>query len=191
MAGDSPGDVTRLLAEVRAGNASAQDQFLALLYDELHQVATGLMSRERPGHTLQTTALVHEAVLRLVGGNLFHTAQDRREVLTAAAKAMRRILVEYARSREAEKRGGGRQRVPLDEVLDCFAERRLDVRELDEALEALALLHRRQSQVVELRFFGGYTIPEVAELLGVAVCTVESDFRKARAFLYRRLREGD
>jgi RNA polymerase sigma factor (TIGR02999 family) len=189
VAADWQGDVTTLLEAVRAGSPDARDQLVALLYGELRRVAGDLMRRERPGHTLQPTALVHEALLRLLRPEALGNAQNRAQFLAAAARAMRRVLVDHARQRAADKRGGGRASVPLDDVLDYFAEQRLDVLAVHEALNRLAGLHERQSQVVELRFFGGYSVAEIAELLQVSVSTVESDFRKATAFLHSQLFE--
>jgi RNA polymerase sigma factor (TIGR02999 family) len=182
-------EVTTLLGEIRAGNPAAQGQLVELVYDELRRLAGGLMRRERPGHTLQPTALVHEALLHLVSPQALGNMRDRAQFLTVAARAMRRVLVDHARGRAADKRGGGRELLPLDETLDYFAQRNLDVLSVHEALEELASLHERQSQVVELRFFGGYTVEEIAGLLEVSVSTVEGDFRKATAFLRSRLVE--
>jgi RNA polymerase sigma factor (TIGR02999 family) len=190
MEADRPREVTTLLEQIRLGNAGARDQLVALVYDELRRLGGGLLRRERPGHTLQPTALVHEAVLRLFRPDALAAAQGRAQFLAAAARAMRQVLVDHARQRAADKRGGGRERLPLDDVLDHFAEQRLDLLALNEALTRLAGLHERQSQVVELRFFGGYTVEEIAEQLGVSVSTVESDFRKATAFLRGQLSDG-
>jgi RNA polymerase sigma factor (TIGR02999 family) len=178
-----------LLEAIRGGSPSARDELFVLVYDELRQLGGGLLRRERPGHTLQPTALVHEAIVRLLGPDALAAAQSRAQFLAAAARAMRQVLVDHARRRAADKRGGGRERLPLDEVLDYFAEQRLDLLEVHEALTGLARLHERQCQVVELRFFGGYTVEEAAELLDVSVSTVESDFRKATAFLRGQLSE--
>jgi RNA polymerase sigma factor (TIGR02999 family) len=189
MSDDRQREVTTLLEEVRAGSPGAGDKLVALVYEELRRLAAGLMRRERRGHTLQPTALVHEAVVRLLRPEALAGARDRAQFLAAAARAMRRVLVDHARQRAADKRGGGRERQPLDEVLDYFAEQRLDLLALHEALDHLAGLHKRQSEVVELRFFGGYTVEEIAEHLQVSVSTVESDFRKATAYLRGRLSE--
>jgi RNA polymerase sigma factor (TIGR02999 family) len=190
MPTDQHPEVTTLLEQLRAGIPGARDQLIALVYDELRRLGGGLLRQERPGHTLQPTALVHETVLRLFRPDALASAQSRAEFLAAAARAMRQVLVDHARQRAADKRGGGRERVPLDDVLDHFAEQRLDLLAVHEALERLAGLHERQAQVVELRFFGGYTVEEIAEQLGVSVSTVEADFRKATAFLRGQLREG-
>jgi RNA polymerase sigma factor (TIGR02999 family) len=187
MESDRQREVTTLLQEIRAGSAGARDQLVALVYDELRRLGGGLLRRERPGHTLQPTALVHEAVLRLFRPDALSAAQGRGQFLAAAARAMRQVLVDHARRRAADKRGGDRERLPLDDVLDHFAQQRLDLLAVNEALTRLAGLHERQSQVVELRFFGGYTVEEIAGQLGVSVSTVESDFRKATAFLRGQL----
>jgi RNA polymerase sigma factor (TIGR02999 family) len=181
--------VTALLEQVRAGNALAREQLVALLYDELRRLGGALLRGERSGHTLQPTALVHEVVVRLLHSDTPLSAHNRAGFLAAAAQAMRRVLVDHARARAAAKRGGGRAALPLDGVLDYFAEQRLDLLGLHEALDRLAGLHARQAQVVELRFFGGYTVEEIAEQLEVSVSTVESDFRKATAFLRGQLAE--
>ncbi len=191
MSDDAQRQVTTLLQEIRAGSPGARDQLIALVYDELRRLGGGLLRRERPGHTLQPTALVNEAVLRLLGPGALAGAQGRGQLLAAAARAMRQVLVDHARRRAADKRGGGRERLPLDDVLDHFAEQRLDLLAVHEALDRLAGLHERQAQVVELRFFGGYTVEEIAEQLGVSASTVESDFRKATAFLRGQLSEQD
>jgi RNA polymerase sigma factor (TIGR02999 family) len=189
MADDRQQDVTTLLAAVRAGSPGAWDKLVALVYEELHRLAGGLMRQERPGHTLQPTALVHEALVRMLHPDALAGAEGRAQFRAAAARAMRRVLVDHARQRLADKRGGGRTRQPLDEVLEYFAEQRLDLLALHEALDRLAALHQRQSQVVELRYFGGFTVAEIAEQLQVSVSTVESDFRKATAFLRGQLAE--
>jgi RNA polymerase sigma factor (TIGR02999 family) len=147
------------------------------------------MRRERTGHTLQPTALVHEAVLRLLQPAALAHAQNRSHFLAAAAQAMRQVLVDHARQRAADKRGGGREALPLDDALDYFARQNLDLLAVHEALTRLAALHERQAQVIELRFFGGYTVEEIADLLHVSVSTIEGDFRKASAFLRGQLRE--
>jgi RNA polymerase sigma factor (TIGR02999 family) len=184
------GEVTHLLDAVRAGETGAQDRLFALVYDELYRLAADLMQQERADHTLEPAALLNEAYLRLLGQDALAGAPNRRYFFAAAARAMRQVLVEHARRRAAEKRGGAQQRLPLDAVLDHFRAQHLDVLRVHEALEQLAALHARQSQVVLLRFFGGCTLEEVAEQLGVSVATVQGDFRLARAWLRQHL-EGD
>jgi len=187
VAGGPQAEVTMLLEKIRAGNGDAKSQLVELVYAELHRLAAGLMRRERAGHTLQPTALVHEACLRLLTPEVLGAARNRAHFLAAAARAMRHVLVDHARGRAAGKRGGGQETLALDQVLDHFAEKNLDLLAVHEALNELANLNERQGQVIELRFFGGYTVPEVAEQLQVSVTTVERDFRKACAYLRRRL----
>jgi RNA polymerase sigma-70 factor (ECF subfamily) len=184
-------DVTTLLGEARTGKPDALNKLVTLVYDELRRLAAGLMRHERPDHTLQPTGLVHEAVARLLGSDMTHLAQDRRLFLGAAVRAMRQVLVDHARRRAADKRVEGRPRQPFDETLQAFEQHNLDVLAVHEVLNQLATLHERQARIIELRFFGGFTVPEVAELLDVSVSLVESDFRKASAFLRSRLAEGD
>ena len=172
-------DLTALLGEVRAGDDDAKDRLVRAIYAELRHIAGGLTRHERPGHTLQPGALVHEALLRLLGGDSLADLPDRRHLFAAAA-AMRQVLVDHARHRHAAKREPVRARVPLDEALAYLEEQDLDVIALHEALGDLAQEHPRPAQVVDLRFFGGWAIPEVAEVLGVSDTTVESDWRFAR-----------
>ena len=183
-------EVTTVLDEIRAGNADARGRLVELVYAELRRVAAGLMRRERADHTLEPTALVHEAFVRLFDQNALEQARSRRYFFAAAARAMRQVLVDHARGRAADKRQAAGARVPLDETLEHFERRDLDVLALHEALEHLAGLNERQAQVIELRFFGGFTVAEVAELLDVSVSSVESDFRRASAYLRGRLAVG-
>jgi RNA polymerase sigma factor (TIGR02999 family) len=189
VATDLQAEVTCLLEQLQAGNEDARNQVVALVYEELRRIAAGLMREEPPDHTLEPTALVNEALLRLLRGDVLRKAPDRRYLFAAAVRSMRQILVEHARRRATDKRGAGQQRVPLDAVLDHCREQNLDVAALHDALDRLAALDARQSQVVTLRFFGRFTVPEVAELLGVSVTTVEEDFRVARNWLHRQLAE--
>jgi RNA polymerase sigma-70 factor, ECF subfamily len=182
----SPGDVSRLLAECSDGNQAAFNKLLPLVYDELHRLAAAYMSRERGNHTLQTTALVNEAYLRLVDQKSAGW-QDRAHFFAVAAKVMRQILIDHARGRARAKRGGGGQRVSLDEGAMLSEERAADLLALDEALRKLAGLDQRKSEVVELRFFGGLTVEETAEVLNVTPKTVTRDWTMARAWLYREL----
>ncbi|MGD8494910.1 MAG: ECF-type sigma factor [Gemmatimonadales bacterium] len=180
----SRGDVTRLLAAVEAGDSGALERLLPLVYDELRHLAEIQLRRERAGHTLQPTALVHEAYMKLAGGDL--SISDRAHFLAIAARAMRQALVDHARRRDRAKRGGGLRPVTLtggswSETLDLD-----ELLALDAALEEL---EPRQRQVVEGRFFGGMTEEEVATVLGVTRRTVRRDWVKARAWLYRRLYE--
>jgi len=180
-------EITMLLQAIQAGEAGAQSRLVERIYDELRELAGQLMQQEQPGHTLQPTALANEAVARLLSQDALAQVPNRRYLFAAAAQAMRRILVDHARHRSAEKRGGNRQRQSLDAVLEHFAEQKLDVLCLHDALETLATFHARQSQVVSLRYFGNFTMAEVAELLEVSVATVEKDFRIARAWLRQQL----
>jgi RNA polymerase sigma factor (TIGR02999 family) len=180
-------DVTMILERVRAGDGQARDELIVLIYEELRRVATRLMRRERTDHTLSPTAVVHEAVLRLLGGAVFDTAADRNYLFASAARAMREVLIDHARRRAADRRGGGARRVPLDQVVDYFEEQGLDVAAVHEALNRLAELNERQSQVMTLRYFGGLTVNQVADSLGVSTVTVERDWRLARAWLGSQL----
>ncbi len=187
MADDAREDLTVLLAEARSGDTGARERLTRAVYGELRQMAGALMRRERPGHTLQPSALVNEAIVRLFEGEALDRASDRRYLFAAAAQAMRQVLVDHARRRDAAKRDGGRNRVPLDQVLQYFDERRLDVLALHEALDRLIALDERQGLVVSLRFFAGLSVPEVADVLDVSVGTIEGDWRIARAWLRGQL----
>lgn len=183
--------VSQQLAALRQGDADAAEQLTPQLYEQLRALAQRQMGRERAGHTLQPTALAHEAFLRLADGTEVPWA-DRAHLLGVAAHVLRQILVEHARSRGRQKRGGDRHRVTLQaELLAAAEDRALDTLTLDEALERLAALHERQARVVELRFFGGLDVEEVAEVLGVSPRTVKGDWRLARAWLRRELAAGD
>jgi RNA polymerase sigma factor (TIGR02999 family) len=180
-------DVTNILKRANQGDRSAVDQLMPLVYDELRALAETYLRQERPDHTLQATALVHEAYVRLVKQEEIEW-QNRAHFFAVAAQAIRRILVDHARGRAREKRGGGCQRVALEEDIAVTPERDLDLVALDEALGKLAQLHPRQAQVVELRFFGGLGLNEVASFLGVSRRTAEGDWSMARAWLRRELR---
>jgi RNA polymerase sigma factor (TIGR02999 family) len=190
MPADTRQELTLILGRVRAGDEQARDELIALVYDQLRMVASRLMRRERAEHTLSPTAVVHEAVIRLLGDEVFDKAADRNFLFASAARAMREVLIDHARRRAADRRGGGRRRVPLDLVLEYFGQQGLDIVAVHEALDLLAELNGRQSQVMTLRYFGGLTVPEVAEALGVSVVTVERDWRLARAWLVGQLGEG-
>jgi RNA polymerase sigma-70 factor, ECF subfamily len=179
--------LTMILGRARDGDERARDELIALIYDELRRVAARLMRRERPDHTLPPTAVVHEAVIRLLGEGVFDRATDRSFLFAAAARAMREVLIDHARRRAAARRGGGRRRVPLDVVVDYLEGQGLDVVAVHEALDRLAELDGRQAQVMTLRYFGGMTVAEVAAALGVSVTTVEHDWRLARAWLAGQL----
>ncbi len=189
--GDEPKrDLTVLLERTRAGDDRAKGEVIALVYEELRRVAAHLMRRERPDHTLPPTAVVHEAVIRMLGEGVLDRAADRNFLFAAAARSMREILIDHARRRSADRRGGGRHRVPLDLVVDYFQSQELNIIAVHEALDRLAQFNERQSQVITLRYFGGLTVPEVARALGVSEFTVERDWRFARAWLHGQLR-GD
>jgi RNA polymerase sigma factor (TIGR02999 family) len=191
MGTDRRDGLDALLAAARDGRPEAQDRLIGAIYDELRRRAGRLMRQERPGHTLQPSALVHEALVRLLEGDALADIPDRGCLLAAAAVAMRRVLVDHARRRNAARREGGWARRPLDEALAYFEERGLDVLALHEALDRLAGEHPRPAQVVDLRYFAGLPVPEVAEVLGVSVTTVEGDWRFARAWLRGQLGEAD
>jgi len=179
-------DVTRLLVQWSEGDASALDRLLPLIYRELHRLAQRAMSREREDHTLQATALLHEAYFRLVGQERISWS-NRSQFFAVAAQAMRRVLVDHARSRSTAKRGGDLQKLALDEAGELSSARPADLLALDEALEGLAVVDPRSSRVVELRIFGGLTIQETADALEISTGTVIDDYRSARAWLYREI----
>jgi RNA polymerase sigma-70 factor (ECF subfamily) len=182
---------TPIPGRARAGDERARGELLAPVYDELRRVASGLMRRERADHTLSPTAVVHEAVIRLLGDLAFDEATDRSYLFAAAARAMREVLIDHARRRAADRHGGRRRRVPLDRVAEPFEEQGPDVVAVHEALHRLAELDERQARVMTLRYFGRLTVSEVATALGVSPVTVERDWRLARAWLRDRLRRGD
>lgn len=178
-------EVTGLLRAARSGDRAAFDRLLPKLYDELREVARWQLRREAEGHTLNTTALVHEAYLKLVGQQV--DWQDRAHFRAIAARAMRQVLVDHARRRGAAKRGGDWQRTTLDDERLPVEAGLDELVVLDDALERLEALDRRLRQVVEFRFFGGMTEEEMAEVLGVTVRTIQRDWVKARAWLYKEL----
>ena len=182
----SPNQVTELLVEWGNGNHAALEKLMPLVYDELHRLAHRYMGHERRDHTLQTSGLVNEAYLRLIDQNRVQW-QNRAHFFGIAAQMMRRILVDYARSRTNAKHGGGDHRVSLDDVETFSPERPDDVVALDEALNGLAALDPRKSQIVELRFFGGLSIEETADVLGVSPGTVMRDWTLAKAWLRRAI----
>jgi RNA polymerase sigma-70 factor (ECF subfamily) len=182
----SSDSVTRLLADVRLGRREAVDRLLPVVHDELRRIAGSYMRRERADHTLQPSALVNEAYLRLVDQRDVEW-RDRAHFVGVAARLMRMILVDYARARRATKRAGGAERVPLDETVVTAGERDVDLLALDEALARLAEMDPRLGHVVELRYFGGLTTRETAEALGVSTATVEREWATARGWLRREL----
>jgi RNA polymerase sigma factor (TIGR02999 family) len=181
--------ITGWLARWNDGDETAFEKLVPLVYQELHRLASSYMRGERSGHLLQTTALVNEAYLRLHETDRIQW-QDRNHFYAVAARAMRRVLVDFARARKQHKRNGGRQ-VSLDEALTIGSDRSADIVALDDALTTLAKVHPRQSQIVELRFFGGLTEPHIARVLGVSPRTVSSDWRMARSWLLRELNGDD
>ena len=185
----SSGEVTELLRSVQKGDESAEGKLLLLIYPELRRLARSQMRRERQDHTLQATALVHEAYLRLTLER--ERAWDcRAQFLAIAARSMRQVLIDYARTHVRQKRGGGAVLTSLDEACAGAAMKPVEVLELDVCLSRLAKVDARQSQIVEMRFFGGLGVEEVAERLGISPKTVKRDWTVARAWLYREMRRG-
>ena len=182
----SPVDVSELLMDWSNGNRTALDRLMPLVYDELHRLAARQIRKESPGHTLQTTVLVNEAYLRLVDQTRVRW-QNRAQFFGIAAQLMRRILVDYARNRDYLKRGGGVQNVSLEEVAVVSPERSAEVVAVDDALNGLASLDPRKSQIVELRFFGGLSIEETAEVLKVSPGTIMREWTLAKAWLHREI----
>ena len=179
-------DLTLLLQRAGQGESEAQEQAVSMVYDELRRTAHRLMASEK-NITLQPTALVNEAFLRLLKSDAMSKAPDRAYFFASAAQAMRRILVDEFRRRTSQKKGGDLQRRPFDIALAEHAEKNIDLIELDEALDQLQSMNERQAQVVHLRWFMQLTVSQVAELLNLSASTVEADWRAARAFLYARL----
>lgn len=178
--------VARLLASIRAGDPAAADALATIVYDELRRLARQQLRRERPGQTLQPTALANEAWMRLIGARRLEV-QDRAHFLGIAARAMRQILVERARARRAAKRGGAPERVTLDDALVGVQPRSIDVEALDEAIERLAAAHPDHARLVELRFYAGLTVEEAADVLDVSPATVKRHWAFAKAWLFREL----
>jgi RNA polymerase sigma factor (TIGR02999 family) len=186
---DGPGEVTQLLQALRGGDRSAEGKLLDAVYRELHQMAARYMRRERADHTLQPTALIHEAYFRLIDQRE-KDWQNRAHFYGVAAQVMRRILVDYARTHRTAKRGGAHQKVSLDDAILLSPEQSDEIVALDEALSRLARLDPRQTRVVELRFFGGLSEEETAQLLGVSSRTIKRDWSMAKAWLYGELNTG-
>lgn len=182
--------VTQLLCDWRSGDEQALEKLIPLIQPELQRLAHHYMSRERAGHTLQTTALVDDAYLRLAD-NSHPEWQNRAHFFAAAAQLMRRIMVDHARRRQAQKRGGGAVMVALDEATAASESRAAELLELDEAMEKLAIFDRRKADVVEMRYFGGLTMEEIAEVLKIHVNTVTRDWTAARAWLFATLSGED
>ena len=188
--GSSAGAITESLLRLRDGDGGAADEILPAVYGELHRLAHHYLRGQRLGHTLQTTALVHEAYLRLVDQTRAEPV-DRVHFVALAARAMRSILVDYARAQKTAKRGGTRQRIPLDDTVALFESRSCDLLSLDDALSRLAAQNERQARIIEMRFFGGLTTAEAARILGLSTRAVEQDWRYARVILKRALSAGD
>jgi RNA polymerase sigma factor (TIGR02999 family) len=186
VSGHSPQEVTRLLLAWRGGDQSALNQLIPLIHAELHRLAHHYMLRERAGHTLQTTALVNEAYLRLIQASNVPW-QDRSHFLAISANLMRRIVVDFARERGYQKRGGNVVKVEFDEARVPSPARGGDLVALDDALRTLASLHPREAKIVELRYFGGLTAEETGEVLGISVRTVKRDWAVAKAWLRREM----
>jgi RNA polymerase sigma factor (TIGR02999 family) len=178
--------ITQLLLKSSSGDKAALDALLPVVYGELRRLAESYVQRERPDHTLQATALVHEAYMRLVDQRSVDW-KNRAQFFAMAAKMMRRILVNHAEAHSAAKRGGGAQKLSLDDAISFFAEQQLDLLELNEALDRLSTLDERQARIIELRFFGGLTVDEVADVLEVSPATVKREWDMAKTWLLREL----
>lgn len=178
-------NVSQLLADWSRGDEEALARLMPLVYEELRRLADSYLRRERRNHTLQPTALVHEAFIRLTGQELH--LENRAHFFGVAAQVMRCILVDHARARATAKRGGGAQRLALEEAVDAPAPREVDLIALDDALTSLARFDPRQARIVELRYFGGLTIEEVAQVTGVSPATVKREWNLARAWLHREI----
>jgi RNA polymerase sigma factor (TIGR02999 family) len=181
----APGEITQLLKAMHAGDSSAAEQLLPLVYSELHRLAESFMRRERPGHTLQTTALINEAYLRLAGCEI--DWNSRSHFIGVAARVMRNVLVDFARSHSALRRSGGFRRIEMREDLAITFERLDELMWLDEGLTKLAEANPRQARVVELRYFGGLSFDQIARILDVSSRSVKRDWSLARIWLFRHL----
>ena len=188
MTTPSPQEITRLLADWGSGNSSALDQLLPLVHAELRRIAHRQMSRERPGHTLQATALVNEVYLKLAGGEGFEW-RNRAHFFAVCAQVMRHILIDYARTHARDKRGGGALHLPLDEAAFQAGGRAAELVALDEALRTLEALDPQKGKIIELRYFGGLGVEETAEVLKMSPTTVRREWRRAKAWLYRELQK--
>jgi RNA polymerase sigma factor (TIGR02999 family) len=183
-------DVTQILTAIEQGEPERADELLPLVYDELRRLAAAKLAHEKPGQTLEATALVHESFLRMVGGQQAQVWQNRGHFFAAAAEAMRRILIEHARRKASAKAGGDYQRIALADVPQPAAGGEIDLLSLDAALREFEVEHPRQAQVVKLKFFAGCTIEETAELLGISRATAQRHWAYARAWLFGRLKDG-
>ncbi|HSO75207.1 MAG TPA: sigma-70 family RNA polymerase sigma factor [Blastocatellia bacterium] len=185
----SPSDVTQLLLDWSNGDKAALDKLVPVVYEELRRLASSYMRHERSGHTLQTSALVNEAYMRLVDYRQMQW-QSRAHFFAVAAQAMRRVLVDHARKQRFAKRGGGAVKVSLDESLAVSQKQAADLIALDDALTDLEAIDPRKSRIVELRYIGGLNIEETAEVLDISPATVQREWRAAKAWLYRAIKEG-
>ncbi len=183
-------DVTTLLTAVRRGDSEAAERLFPVVYDELHRIASAFMRQERPDHTLQPTALVHEAYLRLVGRDVAAPYENRAHFLSTAAVAMRHILINHAKARATLKRGEGKPSAAFDSTLAAFEESAIDLLALDEALCRLAQLDATQGRLVELRFFGGMSVEECADIMGMSARTLHYEWAHARAWLRGQLQDA-
>jgi len=186
----SSSPVTELLLQWSQGNPAARETLIPLVYDELRRLARQCLASQRPDHTLQSTALVHEAYVRLVNHSSVHW-ENRVHFFAVAAQLMRRILVDHARKRLAAKRGGNRLTLTLDDAIALPKKRELDLVALDDALNELAELDQRQSHIVELRFFGGLSIEDASHQLGISPATVKREWATARTWLYQQMSQGE
>jgi len=183
-------DITQIISRIDSGDPKAAEQLLPLVYDELRKLAAQRLSQEKPGQTLQATALVHEAYLRLIGSD-DHPWDSRGHFFVAAAEAMRRILVDSARQKRSQRRGGNRHRVALEEVACASPERSVDLLALHQALERFEKIDKVKAELVKLRYFAGLTIPQVAAALGISSTTADRYWAYARAWLHRELKKND
>lgn len=186
---DVPEEVTRLLADLSAGKEGVSEKLIPLVYDELRSIASRYMRQERADHTLQTTALVHEAYIRLSGGQEMEW-NSRAHFFGIAAQTMRRILIDYARKRSTDKKGGGWRRESLEEADVFIGEPSLDLIALNTALDQLSDIDPKMVRVVELRFFGGLSVEETAKVLSISTRTVKQDWRLAKAWLQQQMSKG-
>ena len=186
----SPNNVTQLLQNWKNGDKEALDELMPVVYDELRRIASRYLKQQRSNHTLQTTALVHEAYMRLIGKQDIEW-QNRAHFFGIAARMMRYILMDYAIAQQAEKRGGGNLKLSLDDVIELPEKNELDVAVLHDSLNTLAEVDERKSQIVELKFFAGLSNEEVAEVMGVSLATVNREWRMARAWLQSELQKKD
>lgn len=184
-----PPPVTVLIQQARQGDSNAADRLLPMIYDELHDVARGIFAAQRPGHTLQPTALIHEAWIKLAGN--LDNVQDRKHFFVLAAKAMRQVLADCARGKNRQKRGGAAAKVTLNSAVEPAAGLGIDLIALDDTLSRLTELNERHGRIAELRLFGAMTIQETADVIGVSRWTVEEDWAMAKAWLRRELAPAD